>query len=190
MANASAKRIANQNETAVKQLRLGLFIPTLLSLLLRLLFRRSSIPPSKGPIIIHVVTYFPAFFLSNYLIKIGSTRRDSATGALISYGEDLNQSGVTEWCFDILYITYACQVGSGAFGEWFWWLYTIIPLYAVFKLWSSVISPMVLGRGSSSDASTTDEAADKAGATSKRQEKLRKRQERGDPRVKTQTRKQ
>lgn len=50
---------------------------------------------------------------------------------------------------------------------------------------------MVLGRGSSSsDASTSEEAADKTGATSKRQEKLRKRQERGDPRVKTQTRKQ
>ncbi|EAU84553.1 hypothetical protein CC1G_00072 [Coprinopsis cinerea okayama7 len=187
MANASAKRIANQNEAAVKQLRLGLFVPTLISLVLRLLFRRSSIPPSKGSIAIYVVTYFPAFFLSNYLIKIGSPNRDAATGALISYGEDLNQPGVTEWCFDILYITYACQVGSGAFGEWFWWLYTVIPLYAVYKLWTSVISPMVLGRGSSSTPQPEDAPAQSA--TSKRQEKLRKRQERGDPRVKMQTRK-
>ena len=49
---------------------------------------------------------------------------------------------------------------------------------------------MVLGRGSSSEASTTDETADKTGATSKRQEKLRKRQERGDPRVKAQGKRQ
>lgn len=96
---------ANQNEAAVKQLRLGLFIPTLISLVLRFLFRRDSIPPSKGVLALYILTYFPAFFLSNYLIKIGTTRRDPQTGTLISYGEDLNQTGVTEWCFDILYIT-------------------------------------------------------------------------------------
>ncbi|RXW25145.1 hypothetical protein EST38_g660 [Candolleomyces aberdarensis] len=175
MANASAKRIANQNEAAVKQLRLGLFIPTLISLVLRFLFRRDSLPPSKGILALYVLTYFPAFFLSNYLIKIGTTRRDPQTGALISYGEDLNQTGVTEWCFDILYITWACQVGSGAFGDWFWWLYLVIPLYAVFKLWTSVISPMVLGRGGAA-AENSDEAA--PANASKRQEKLRKRQER------------
>ncbi|TFK27050.1 DUF788-domain-containing protein [Coprinopsis marcescibilis] len=187
MANASAKRIANQNEAAVKHLRLGLFMPTLLSLVLRLLLRRDSIPPSKGSIAIYIVTYFPSFFLSNYLIKIGSTRRDSVTGALISYGEDLNQAGVTEWCFDILYVTYACQVGSGAFGEWFWWFYLVIPLYAVFKLWTSVISPYVLGNGSRGPKEEEDTPS--SDATSKRQEKLRKRQERGDPRVKMQSRK-
>ena len=63
-----------------------------------------------------------------------------------------------------------------------------IPLYAVFKLWSGVISPMVLGR---SAATSSDAASDEPGAketTSKRQEKLRKRSERGDPRVRMQTR--
>ena len=32
-------------------------------------------------------------------------------------------SGITEWCWDIVYITWACQVGSALLGEWFWWLY-------------------------------------------------------------------
>lgn len=96
---------ANQNESTVKTLKLGLFIPTLISFLLRVLLRKSSLPPSKGSLAIYIVTFFPAFFLSNYLIKIGTTRRDPTTGTLISYGEDLNQSGVTEWCFDILYVT-------------------------------------------------------------------------------------
>ncbi|KAG5654485.1 hypothetical protein H0H81_001984 [Sphagnurus paluster] len=188
MANASAKRIANQNESAVKTLKFGMLIPTVLSLLLRVLFRRDSLPPSKGSIAIYIVTFCPAFFLSNYLVKIGTTRRDPTTGTLISYGEDLNQPGVTEWCFDILYVTWACQIGSGAFGEWFWWLYMVIPIYAVFKLWVSVISPMVLGRSSAS-APASEEKSDKdkeAAGTSKRQEKLRKRSERGDPRVRAQ----
>ncbi|KIM45843.1 hypothetical protein M413DRAFT_440895 [Hebeloma cylindrosporum] len=185
MANASGKRIANQNESTVKSLKLGMIFPTIISLVLRLLFRRSSLPPSKTSVAIYIVTFFPAFFLSNYLIKIGNPRRDPTTGTLISYGEDLSQPGVTEWCFDILYITWACQIGSGAFGEWFWWLYMIIPLYAVFKLWTSVISPMVLGRGSPAPAD--DSTPEKGAATSKRQEKLRKRQEKGDPRVRAQS---
>jgi hypothetical protein len=97
----------------VKQLRLGLFIPILISLVLRFLFRRHTLPPSKAILALYVLTYFPAFFLSNYLIKIGTTRRDPQTGALISYGEDLGQTGVTEWCFDILYIT--CEFISAPF---------------------------------------------------------------------------
>ncbi|KAJ7276166.1 putative opsin [Mycena haematopus] len=186
MAKAAAKRIAGQNESTVKTLKLGMILPTVISFVLRLLFRRGSLPPSKGALFLYIVTFFPAFFLSNYLIRIGTTRRDPTTGTLISYGEDLSQPGVTEWCFDILYITWACQMGSGAFGEWFWWLYLVIPIYAVYKLWTSVVSPM-LGLGKSSPPSE-ESAADKE-TTSKRQEKMRKRSERGDPRVIAQPRK-
>ncbi|KAJ7179347.1 hypothetical protein C8R46DRAFT_1073483 [Mycena filopes] len=183
MANASAKRIAHQNESTVKTLRLGMIVPTIISLVLRLLLRRGSLPPSKSALFLYTVTFFPAFFLSNYLIKIGTTRRDPTTGTLISYGEDLSQGGVTEWCFDILYITWACQIGSGAFGEWFWWAYMTIPLYAVYKLWTSVISPML---GLRSSAPAKEEATTDQETTSKRQEKIRKRGERGDPRVRAQ----
>ncbi|KAF8221100.1 DUF788-domain-containing protein [Tricholoma matsutake] len=184
MAHASAKRIANQNETAIKTLKFGMIVPTIISLVLRFLLRKDTLPPSKGSLAIYIVTFFPAFFLSNYLVKIGTTRRDPTTGTLISYGEDLSQTGVTEWCFDILYVTWTCQIGSGAFGEWFWWLYMVIPMYAVYKLWSSVISPMFLGR--SIPQTSADDTSDKV-APSKRQEKLRKRSEKGDPRVRPQT---
>ncbi|KAF8351138.1 hypothetical protein F5887DRAFT_936073 [Amanita rubescens] len=185
MANAAAKRIANQNESTVKTLKLGLFIPTLISFLLRVLLRRSSLPPSKGSLAIYIVTFFPAFFLSNYLIKIGTTRRDPTTGALISYGEDLNQPGVTEWCFDILYVTWACQIGSGLFGDWFWWLYMVIPLYAVFKLWISVVSPVIFGQSRATPTVTGDPNNEEL--ASKRQQKLKKRSDRGDSRVKVQS---
>ncbi|KAF7331811.1 DUF788-domain-containing protein [Mycena kentingensis (nom. inval.)] len=181
MANASAKRIASQNEAILKTLRLGMILPGLISLILRVLLRRS---PSKTSIFLNVATFLPAFFLSNYLIKIGTTRRDPTTGALISYGEDLSQPGVTEWCFDVLYITWTCQIGSGAFGDWFWWIYMIIPLYAVYKLWTSAISPLILGRGPSAPA---EESVVEKDATSRRQEKLKKRNERGDHRVRAQT---
>ncbi|KAG6330841.1 hypothetical protein ID866_8249 [Astraeus odoratus] len=181
MAKGAAKRVASQNEQTIKHLRLGMVAPTILSLLLRLLFRRDSLPPSKGSLLIYVLTYLPALFLSRYLENIGSSRRDSATGALISSGEDLNQPGVTEWCFDILYVTWACQIGSGAFGEWFWYLYLVIPLYAIFKIWTSFIGPMLLGSSASSPKNDEKEPE----TVSKRQEKLRKRSERGDPRIRS-----
>ncbi|KAF8631143.1 hypothetical protein AX15_002489 [Amanita polypyramis BW_CC] len=185
MANAAAKRIASQNESTIKFLKLGIFIPPLISFLLRFLLRRSSLPPSKTSLAIYIVTYFPAFFLSNYLIKIGTPRRDPTTGTLISYGEDLNQKGVTEWCFDIIYITWICQIGSGLFGDWFWSLYMVIPLYAVFKLCISVISPLILGQPKDMETSTNSSTTEEH--TSKRQQKMKKRSDRGDPRVKDAT---
>ncbi|KAL9712491.1 hypothetical protein Ac2012v2_003729 [Leucoagaricus gongylophorus] len=184
MANASAKRIAHRNEAAVKTLKLGMVVPTIISLVLRFLFRRSSLPPSKFSLALYVITFFPSLFLSNYLIKIGTPRRDPTTGTLLSYGEDLNQTGVTEWCFDILYITWTCQIGSGGLGEWFWLLYTVIPLFAIFKLWSSAISPYLPGYSPTPEDVRTDNQP-----TSKRQEKLRKRSEKGDPRIRMQIRK-
>jgi hypothetical protein len=80
-------------------------MPTVLSLLLHLILRRGSIPPSKSSLAIYLLMSIPMVLLSNHLIKIGSTRREASTGALISSGEDLSQPGVTEWCFDIIYIT-------------------------------------------------------------------------------------
>ena len=75
-----------------------------LSLALRLLFRRSSLPPSKGLTVLVIITTSPAIFVYRYLIKIGKSKRD-ANGTLLSSGEDLNSPGVIEWCFDILYVT-------------------------------------------------------------------------------------
>ena len=60
-----------------------------------------------------------------YLVKIGTPKKDPS-GMLISSGEDLNQAGMTEWCWDIIYVAWACQVGSAAFGERFWWLALVV----------------------------------------------------------------
>ncbi|KAM5535703.1 hypothetical protein V8D89_010690 [Ganoderma adspersum] len=188
MANASAKRTAQQNADTIKNLRLGLLGSCALSLFLRLFFHRAALRPTTLAFWVYALSLVPSIFLSRYLERIGSPRRDPTTNALISAGEDLSRPGVVEWCFDVVYITWACQVGSGAFGTWVWWLYLIIPLYAVFKLWSGVISPYFLGRSGGPSAPAEGEADAGKETLSKRQEKLRKRSERGDPRVRAQTR--
>lgn len=200
-------------------------ISSVLSFIIRLIFRRNSLlPPSLGLAAIFVLTFAPALFIYRYLVKIGTTRRHPTTGELLSPGEDLNQPGVTEWAFDVLYVTcmsffsYAVseliahahgaqglvksgaqhlENGSGGCICPSVGLPTVgqecadmgvpcqIPLYAFYKVWSSFISPMFFGRSSSSAAE--DEDSNATESTSKRQQKLRKRSERGDPRVRTAT---
>ncbi|KAI0040697.1 DUF788-domain-containing protein [Auriscalpium vulgare] len=196
MANASAKRIgvlgyllfirhilqaeASQNEIAIRNLFYGQVGANVLALVLRLFFSKTS----KTAIVFYVLSLGAGQFLYRQLVKMGTPRRD-ATGTLVSSGDDLNQPGMTEWFFDVLYVSWFAQVGSSVLGEWFWWIYAAIPGFVVFKLWGSFISPMLLGRSSS--AAEAEDAAPESNL-SKRQEKLKKRNERGDPRVKTQTR--
>ncbi|KAI0269203.1 hypothetical protein BC834DRAFT_865274 [Gloeopeniophorella convolvens] len=184
MANASAKKTASQNEAAIKNLLYGHLLSNILSLLVRVLFRWQSSRHSKKAIIFYVLSLALSQLLYRYLTKMGTPRRD-ATGNLVSPGDDLNQPGLTEWIFDILYISWFAQVGSALLGEWFWWVYLVIPAFIFYKLWNSLISPMVLGRSSSSGV----EDEPKQETLSKRQEKLKKRNERGDSRVNVQARK-
>ncbi|KAI0347493.1 DUF788-domain-containing protein [Trametopsis cervina] len=185
MANASAKRVASQNANTIKNLRLGMIISGVLALVFRVFFQRGSLSPKRFSFYIYILSLVPSIFLSRYLERIGSPRVDPTTGTLISAGEDLSSSGIIEWCFDVVYITWACQIGSGLFGTWVWLLYLIIPGYAGYKLWGSVIAPFVLGR---TPATAEPELPDANQPTSKRQEKLKKRQERGDPRVQLRSR--
>ena len=104
MANASAKKTAASNERAISNLRQGLLIATTLSMFIRIIFRIKSLSPTRPSFWIHILSHIPSTFIAKYLANIGEPKR-TATGELISPGEDLNQSGVTEWCFDLIYVT-------------------------------------------------------------------------------------
>lgn len=88
---------------------MGMLISTVIAILFRLLFRRSSLT-SKLSVFIYAVTYAPTYFLSRYLENIGTPKRDSTTGVLVNSGEDLNQQGLLEYGFDVIYVTCACSL--------------------------------------------------------------------------------
>ncbi|KAF8528874.1 hypothetical protein BU17DRAFT_80026 [Hysterangium stoloniferum] len=177
MANASAKRIAAQNEKAIQNLQLGMVLVNTLSILIRVFFQKRPVS-FIWSFLRFILPSIPTVVLSLFIVRAGTPKRDSA-GTLLSPGDDLNQAGLLEWSWDVIYITWACQIGSSLLGEWVWWLYLIIPSYVGYKVWSSFISPIFLGRSS---VTKSDEAEEPSSA-SKRQEKLRKRQAKGDPRV-------
>ena len=128
------RAIAQQNAETIKNLRMGMLASLALSLLLRILFRRSALRPTTFAFWVYALSLVPSVFLSRYLERIGSPRRDPTTGALISAGEDLARPGIIEWCFDVVYITWACQIGSGAFGQWVWWLYLVVSARLPFRV--------------------------------------------------------
>ncbi|KZV69223.1 putative opsin [Peniophora sp. CONT] len=180
MANTSQKKIASQNEAALKNLLYGQILANIVPFLIRLLYRAFGRRTSIKVWIMSAIATGVSQFLYGRLAALGKPRRD-ANGTMVSAGSDLNQPGVTEWMFDVLYISWAAQVGSSILGEWVWLLYLVIPVFVIYKAWG-FIGPMIMPQSSSAEEEAPVEQL------SKRQEKLKKRSERGDPRVKTQQR--
>jgi len=188
MAGALGKKTASENEKALASLRYGMIISSFLYVILRVAWR--AFPPTLFQSAIYLITMAFTLALYLYLESIGTPKRDS-TGKVISSGEDLNQAGgLMEVFWDIIYVTWACQVGSSLFGEWFWWLYLSIPLYGIYKGYTLAFgSPFGSGAaqpatdGSTNVAevptsgNTTGAEKTKDGLISNRQAKLQKRQE-------------
>jgi hypothetical protein len=141
---------AAQNETALKNLFYGQILNNLIPLIARLVYRFLGHPLSIRATVLSLMSLGLSQFLYTRLAKMGKSRRD-ATGALVSAGNDLNQAGVTEWMFDVLYISCAsrcpfpvvnsliavagaAQVGSATLSEWVWWIYAAVrrcvPVYS------------------------------------------------------------
>jgi hypothetical protein len=88
----------------------GHLLGNLLPLLVRVLLRWQAFRHSKKAIVLYCISAALSQFLYRYLKKMGTPRRDS-TGGLVSPGDDLNQPGMTEWIFDVLYIS--CELVNG-----------------------------------------------------------------------------
>lgn len=96
-----------------------------LYLILRVLNPWKTFPPTFYQTLVYIVTLLPTLFLYQLLHSMGTPRRD-ASGTLISFGEDLNQPGLMELYWDVIYVTWSCQVGSSLFGDRFWWFYASV----------------------------------------------------------------
>ena len=107
---SGSRAVASQNAETVKNLRTGMLVSTVLSILVRLLFQRGALSPKRFAFWVYVLSLGPSVFLSRYLERIGSPRHDPTTGTLIHAGEDLNHPGIIEWCFDVVYVTCECTL--------------------------------------------------------------------------------
>lgn len=176
MAKGAQKRIASGNASAVNTLAYGFVISNTVHLLFNFWLWRSPATMHWRPIALYVVTEVIAAALGLQLTSMARA------------GDDLSQSGLTAYMFDIVYITWFVHVTTALFSRYFWWTYAVvrealtqIPAYATYLLYTHVLVPYVLGGQSPLRRARTPSAApaQEEAPVSKRQAKQQARASRG-----------
>jgi len=126
MAQKARKDRAKSNVAALNNLHMGSLAVNLLFLLFFFTFKSRSI-----------VTWFifslPSFLCQFALEKTGRPNVDPNTGAVKSAGEDLAAPGLTEYMWDVIWVTWAVEVLVLFFGNWVWVLWAVVPAYGAYK---------------------------------------------------------
>ncbi|KAK0710891.1 hypothetical protein B0H67DRAFT_492743 [Lasiosphaeris hirsuta] len=126
MAQKARKDRAKSNSAALNNLHLGFLVVNGLFLALHFLFRSRSL-------LTWFILSLPSFFCQFTLEKTGRPSYDAATKALKNSGEDLAAPGLTEYMFDVIWVTWAAAVLVALFGDWAWLFWVIVPAYGAFK---------------------------------------------------------
>lgn len=159
MANAAAKKLAQANAEALKQLHLSSIVIFSVTLCLNWLFQR--------PLLRFLVLSSPAI-VTEYILE--KTCRPTYSGRQLDRpGQDANQGGLTEYLFDVIYLTWICAIFSVLIGPKAWYLYLSAPVFAGYKVWGLVKSGKQLFSGPEPEENKTEPQL------SKRQQKLSRR---------------
>ncbi|KAL2156526.1 hypothetical protein VTH82DRAFT_1271 [Thermothelomyces myriococcoides] len=126
MAQKARKDRAKSNSAALNNLHLGSLIVNGLFLLLHFIFRRRSL-------LLWFILSLPSFICQFILEKTGRPSYDRETKALISSGQDLAAPGLTEYMFDVIWVTWAAAVLAALFGNWAWFLWAVVPAFGAYK---------------------------------------------------------
>ena len=132
MAQKAKKDLARANAQSLKTLHLVSLALNTTFLISSLVFRSAHSRPSLN---LYLALSLPAFICELILERTGRPRRDPATGALRSPGDDLAAPGLTEYLFDVVWVTWACVVLAMLFGDRAWWLWAVVPAFGVWKGW-------------------------------------------------------
>jgi hypothetical protein len=126
MAQKARKDRAKSNSQALNNLHTGSLVVNGIFLLLHFVFRSRSL-------LLWFILSLPSFICQFTLEKTGRPSYDPSTNALKSSGEDLAAPGLTEYMFDVIWVTWAAAVLVALFGNWAWFLWAVVPAYGGFK---------------------------------------------------------
>ncbi|CEP64946.1 Snd2p LALA0_S15e00958g [Lachancea lanzarotensis] len=164
MAGKSSKKQAQANLQALKQLYTILGAVGAL-VLLRLVFS------SRRRWFWITLLHIPAAGCVYMLEKNGRPKYDAA-GHIVREGMDLNQKGLTEWLFDIVYLSLLADSGLVLFNSLkLWYIFLLVPVYFGYKI-KGFAGPMLGGMNNAKAPAPSASAP--ATTKSKRQEKREK----------------
>ncbi|KAF2965327.1 hypothetical protein GQX73_g8255 [Xylaria multiplex] len=126
MAQKARKDRAKANAAALKNLHIGTLAVNTSFVLFNLLFKRRSL-------LLYVLLSIPSFICEFVLESTGRPKYDLSNNSLKTAGEDLSAPGLTEYMFDVIWVTWASVVLVALFGNWGWLLWSVVPAYGAFK---------------------------------------------------------
>ncbi|GAW26527.1 putative DUF788-domain-containing protein [Rosellinia necatrix] len=126
MAQKARKDRAKANIATLKNLHIGTLTVNTLFILFNLFVRRRSL-------LLYVVFSIPSFVCEFVLESTGRPKFDPSTSSLKTAGEDLSAPGLTEYMFDVVWVTWTSVVLVTLFGNWGWLLWSVVPAYGAFK---------------------------------------------------------
>ncbi|KAI5955652.1 hypothetical protein KGF54_001154 [Candida jiufengensis] len=173
MAGASQKKLAVKNKSILDQLLYISIGVNTLTLFTLFYFKR---PTSKIP---YIIFQIPSIVLQYLLEQNG--RPKYLGDKMIKSGDDILQKGsLFQYCFDIIYLTWFFDILMIVFGSnKVWILYLIIPGYITYKLSGFIIPFFKKSKPSVVDNDIDNKEKDSNTGLSKRQQKLKARQEKG-----------
>ncbi|KAK5190070.1 hypothetical protein LTR92_010051 [Exophiala xenobiotica] len=125
MAKKAAKNLTVRNAARLQQTHLITLAINSVFLLLRFTFRRSLSLKS------YVCFSLPGAIIEFYLDRVARPTY-SADGTIRNGGEDLGAEGMTEFMWDVLYWTWINVILVIILGNRAWWLYLVVPGYAIY----------------------------------------------------------
>ncbi|KAE8454183.1 hypothetical protein EG329_005108 [Mollisiaceae sp. DMI_Dod_QoI] len=126
MAQKAKKDRAKANIASLNNLHIGTLAVNVIFLLFNLLFKRRSL-------VAYLILSIPSVVAEYILETTGRPKYDANTKALKSSGEDLAAPGLTEYMFDIIWVTWLSLVCVILFGNWGWLVYSVVPIYGAYK---------------------------------------------------------
>ncbi|KAG5986658.1 hypothetical protein E4U43_005417 [Claviceps pusilla] len=125
MAQKAKKDRAKSNAAALNSLHTGSLLFNTFFLLCHFLWRPRSL-------VAYGLLATPSL-ICEYVLEIsGRPKFDPATGALRTAGEDLAAAGLTEYMFDVVWVTWAAGVLVVLVGNWGWLLWAVVPAYGAY----------------------------------------------------------
>mmetsp|Transcript_16261 Transcript_16261/g.18090 ORF Transcript_16261/g.18090 Transcript_16261/m.18090 type:complete len:175 (+) Transcript_16261:15-539(+) len=142
MANQSAKRIVKENKVTLMYMQVEMALFMVLYLLLRVWYFSSTYTTVHmlGTAVIVLVNLYVLWFMRSH-----AHAEFTPTGDIKSPGADLCGKGIIEYHWDALYITWFVQLACNL-SSYFWFIFLIIPLFGIYKLWVDFIGPALAMR--------------------------------------------
>ncbi|KAI1433123.1 DUF788-domain-containing protein [Xylaria sp. CBS 124048] len=126
MAQKARKDRAKANAVALRNLHIGALIVNTLFVLFTWTIRQRSL-------LLYVLLSAPSFICELVLESTGRPKYDPSNNTLKTAGEDLSAPGLTEYMFDVIWITWASVALVILFGNWGWLLWSVVPAYGAYK---------------------------------------------------------